>query len=93
MLGDAYGAAVVAALSKKELMAMDEMNEKINEEEEDNTKKMGIHAKEQVGQGHIDLIQYLQLTDIMKPPHFTFSCHNPTNNPKQLKTTFVGLVL
>jgi hypothetical protein len=21
------------------------------------------------------------------------SCHNPTNNPKQLKTTFVGVVL
>ena len=37
MLGDAYGAAVVAALSKKELMAMDELNEKIKEEEE--TKK------------------------------------------------------
>ena len=31
MLGDAYGAAVVAAMSKKELMAMDEMNEKIKE--------------------------------------------------------------
>ena len=35
MLGDAYGAAVVAALSKKELMAMDELNEKIKEKEED----------------------------------------------------------
>ena len=23
----------------------------------------------------------------------TWSCHNPTNNPKQLKTTFVGVVL
>ena len=34
MLGDAYGAAVVAALSKKELMAMDQLNEKIKEEEE-----------------------------------------------------------
>jgi hypothetical protein len=22
-----------------------------------------------------------------------FYCHNPTNNPKQLKTTFVGVVL
>ena len=37
MLGDAYGAAVVAALSKKELVAMDELNEKIKEAEE--TKK------------------------------------------------------
>ena len=35
MLGDAYGAAVVAALSKKELMAMDELNEKIKEKEEE----------------------------------------------------------
>ena len=23
----------------------------------------------------------------------TYNCHNPTNNPKQLKTTFVGVVL
>jgi hypothetical protein len=22
-----------------------------------------------------------------------YHCHNPTNNPKQLKTTFVGVVL
>jgi hypothetical protein len=22
-----------------------------------------------------------------------WNCHNPTNNPKQLKTTFVGVVL
>ena len=34
MLGDSYGAAVVAALSKKELMAMDELNAKMKEEEE-----------------------------------------------------------
>merc|ERR1719427_1844225 len=33
MLGDSYGAAVVAALSKKELMAMDELNAKMKEEE------------------------------------------------------------
>eukprot|EP00092_Neocalanus_flemingeri_P054641 GFUD01064375.1.p1 GENE.GFUD01064375.1~~GFUD01064375.1.p1 ORF type:complete len:116 (-),score=48.60 GFUD01064375.1:7-309(-) len=31
MLGDAYGAAVVAALSKKELQAMDELNKKMKE--------------------------------------------------------------
>ena len=49
MLGDAYGAAVVAALSKKELMAMDDLNEKIREEEEDTKKKGGIFLKEQVG--------------------------------------------
>ena len=49
MLGDAYGAAVVAALSKKELLAMDEMNEKIREEEEEKKMKSGILAKEQVG--------------------------------------------
>jgi hypothetical protein len=24
---------------------------------------------------------------------FEYNCHNPTNNPKQLKTTFVGVVL
>jgi len=41
MLGDAYGAAVVAALSKKELQAMDELNEKINEKEkEDETRSL-----------------------------------------------------
>merc|ERR1719369_1777452 len=34
MLGDSYGAAVVAALSKKELLAMDELNAKMKEEEE-----------------------------------------------------------
>ena len=26
-------------------------------------------------------------------PVFWYSCHNPTNNPKQLKTIFVGVVL
>ena len=49
MLGDAYGAAVVAALSKKELMTIDEINEKIREEEEEKKMKSGILAKEQVG--------------------------------------------
>ena len=33
MLGDAYGAAVVAALSKKELQAMDDLMEKTKEED------------------------------------------------------------
>ena len=42
MLGDAYGAAVVAALSKKELMAMDQLNEKIKEKEEYEHKNNGI---------------------------------------------------
>ena len=41
MLGDSYGAAVVAALSKKELMAMDELNAKIKEGEEEKTAKNG----------------------------------------------------
>jgi hypothetical protein len=50
MLGDAYGAAVVAALSKKELQAMDELNKKIKEEEEENKNRSGIKAKIQVGQ-------------------------------------------
>ena len=48
MLGDAYGAAVVAALSKKELMAMDELNEKIKEKEECGRKNNGITGKAQV---------------------------------------------
>ena len=48
MLGDAYGAAVVAALSKKELMAMDELNEKIKEKEEDNQNSNGILRTKQV---------------------------------------------
>ena len=71
MLGDAYGAAVVAALSKKELMAMDEMNEKIKEEEEDRTKKMGILSKEKVGK--IDYTHDLELTCIIKSPFLTFT--------------------
>ena len=33
MLGDAYGAAVVAALSSKELSAMDAANDQVDEEE------------------------------------------------------------
>ena len=45
MLGDAYGAAVVAALSKKELQAMDELNEKIKEEEEKNICRIPGTAK------------------------------------------------
>ena len=45
MLGDAYGAAVVAALSKKELVAMDQLNEKIKETEKYGQKTNG---KEQV---------------------------------------------
>ena len=49
MLGDSYGAAVVAALSKKELMAMDELNEKIREEEEGKKVKSGSLTKDQVG--------------------------------------------
>ena len=49
MLGDSYGAAVVAALSKKELMAMDELNEKIREEEEGKKIKSGSLTKDQVG--------------------------------------------
>ena len=44
MLGDSYGAAVVAALSKKELMAMDELNAKMKEEEE----KAANNGNEQV---------------------------------------------
>merc|ERR1712106_222409 len=47
MLGDSYGAAVVAALSKKELMAMDELNEKIREEEEGKKVKSGSLTKDQ----------------------------------------------
>ena len=41
MLGDSYGAAVVAALSKKELVAMDELNAKIKEEEEEKAANNG----------------------------------------------------
>ena len=41
MLGDSYGAAVVAALSKKELMAMDELNAKIKEGEEEKAAENG----------------------------------------------------
>ena len=48
MLGDAYGAAVVAALSKKELAAMDELNEKIKEKEEHGQTNNGITGKAQV---------------------------------------------
>jgi len=47
MLGDSYGAAVVAALSKKELMAMDELNEKIREEEEGKKVKSGSLTRDQ----------------------------------------------
>ena len=71
MLGDAYGAAVVAAMSKKELAAMDEMNEKIKEEEEDNKKKIRILSKEQVGM--INYFQDLELTDIINSPPYTFN--------------------
>jgi len=42
MLGDAYGAAVVAALSKKELQAMDELNEKTKEKEENDLNRSFI---------------------------------------------------
>ena len=48
MLGDAYGAAVVAALSKKELAAMDDLNEKIKEKEEYGQKINGIIGNAQV---------------------------------------------
>ena len=48
MLGDAYGAAVVAALSKKELAAMDDLNEKIKEKEEYGQTIKGIIGKAQV---------------------------------------------
>ena len=41
MLGDSYGAAVVAALSKKELMAMDELNAKMKEREDEKTARNG----------------------------------------------------
>jgi len=47
MLGDSYGAAVVAALSKKELMAMDELNQKMNEEQEEKSAKSEILASAQ----------------------------------------------
>ena len=58
MLGDAYGAAVVAALSKKELAAMDELNEKIKEKEEYGQKNNGITGKAQV-----------QVSNILKTSH------------------------
>ena len=49
---------------------------------------------------HVKLLMlqmFKTLKDIMKhdketPQHF-IHCHNPTNNPKKLKTTFVQVVL
>ena len=52
MLGDAYGAAVVAALSKKELIAMDQLNEKIEVKEENNENTIGIGGQKQVMNFH-----------------------------------------
>jgi hypothetical protein len=43
-----FAPAVVAALSKKELMAMDELNEKIKENERNWEKNNGIPEKAQV---------------------------------------------
>jgi hypothetical protein len=33
------------------------------------------------------------ITHLIIGQYSVFYCHNPTNNPKQLKTTFVGVVL
>ena len=60
MLGDAYGAAVVEALSKKELQAMDDQNERERQAERDHDLE-SAHAmmKEQWKNKEVD---YLVLT-------------------------------
>ena len=52
MLGDAYGAAVVAALSKKELMAMDQLNQKIKEKEK--------YGQETNGKAQVQVVNILK---------------------------------
>ena len=52
MLGDAYGAAVVAALSKKELMAMDQLNQKIKENEK--------YGQETNGKAQVQVVNILK---------------------------------
>eukprot|EP00092_Neocalanus_flemingeri_P000746 GFUD01000790.1.p1 GENE.GFUD01000790.1~~GFUD01000790.1.p1 ORF type:complete len:335 (+),score=67.34 GFUD01000790.1:137-1006(+) len=59
MLGDAYGAAVVAALSKKELQAMDQLNEEIME----NEKQISMATK--------DISEEESLTGLHKSPSAT----------------------
>ena len=61
MLGDSYGAAVVAALSKKELMAMDELNAKMKEEEE----KAADNGNEQVAVQCRELTSNILLFDVL----------------------------
>ena len=41
----------------------------------------------------VHTVSYLEADAFLQADLHNLYCHNPTNNPKQLKTTFVGVVL